>query len=112
MPPTISKQAVHELINITSVKLLGILSIRAYLTFRSNEFKVANWNIIPRNVKKELVTKILKACCSEPLNETLMTSSLPGAKYGVVYYKYLEQDKINTLKESKGYFGAMMILSS
>lgn len=47
------------------------------------------------------MTKILKACCSEPLNETLMTSSLPGAKYGVVYYKYLEQDKINTLKESK-----------
>ena len=41
-----------------------------------------------------------------------MTSSLPGVKYGVVYYKYLEQDKINTLKESKGYFGAMMILSS
>ena len=47
------------------------------------------------------MTKILKACCSEPLNETLMTSSLPGEKYGVVYYKYLEQDKINTLKESK-----------
>ena len=70
------------------MKVLGILSIRAYLTFRSNEFKVANWNI-PTNVKKELMTKILKACCSEPLNETLMTSSLPGAKYGVVYYKYL-----------------------
>ena len=98
--------------NIISVKLLGILSIRAYLTSRSNEFKVANWNIIPRNVKKELVTKILKARCSESLNETLITSSLSGAKYGAAYYKYLEQDKTNTLKESKGCFGAMMILSS
>ena len=69
----------------------------------------------------------LKATCSELLhknNQTiryvakvigLMTSSLPGVKYGVKYgaahYKYLEQDKTNALKISKGCFDAIMILS-
>ena len=66
----------------------------------------------------------LKACCSELLhknNQTiryvarvigLMTSSLPGVKYGAAHYKYLEQDKTNALKISKGRFDAMMILST
>ena len=40
-----------------------------------------------------------------------MTSSIPGVKYGAAHYKYLEQDKTNALKISKGCFGAMMILS-
>ena len=65
----------------------------------------------------------LKACCSEQLyqnNQTiryvakvigLMTSSLPGVKYGAAHYKYLEQDKTNALKISKGCFDVMMILS-
>ena len=55
----------------------------------------------------------LKACCSELLrmnNQTiryltkvigLMTSRLPGVKYGAAHYKYLEQDKTNALKISK-----------
>ena len=40
-----------------------------------------------------------------------MTSSLPGVKYGAAHYKYLEQDKTNSLKISKGCFDAMMISS-
>ena len=40
-----------------------------------------------------------------------MTSSLPGVKYGAAHYKYLEQDKRNALKISKGCFDAKMILS-
>ena len=40
-----------------------------------------------------------------------MTSSLLGVKYGAAHYKYLEQDKTNALKISKGCFDAMMILS-
>ena len=40
-----------------------------------------------------------------------MTSSLPGVKYGAAHYKYLEQDKTNALKISKGRFDAMMTLS-
>ena len=64
----------------------------------------------------------LKACCSELLhnnNQTiryvakmiaLMTSSLPGVKYGADHYKYLEQGKTNALKISKRCFDAMMIL--
>ena len=40
-----------------------------------------------------------------------MTSSLPGVKYGAAHYNYLEQDKTNALKISKGYFDAMTILS-
>ena len=67
--------------------------------------------------------KTLKACCSELLhknNQTiryvakvigLMTSSLQGVKYGAAHYKYLEQDKTNALKISKGRFDAMMTLS-
>ena len=55
----------------------------------------------------------LKTCCSKLLhknNQTiryvakvidLITSSLPGEKYGAVQYKYLEQDKTNALKISK-----------
>ena len=38
-----------------------------------------------------------------------MTSSLPGVKNGETHYKYLEQDKTNALKLSKGRFDAMMI---
>ena len=65
----------------------------------------------------------LKACCSELLhknNQTigyvakeidLMTSSLSGVIYGAAHYRYLEQDKTNALKISKGFFDAMMILS-
>ena len=41
----------------------------------------------------------------------LMTSSLPRVKYGAAHYKYLEQDKANALKISKGWFDGMMILS-
>ena len=64
----------------------------------------------------------LKACCSELLhknNQTiryvpeaigLMTSSLSGVIYGAAQYRYLEQDKTNALKISKGFFDAMMIL--
>ena len=56
----------------------------------------------------------LKACCKELLhknNQTiryvakvigLMTSRLPGVKYGADHYKYLEQDEPNALKISKG----------
>ena len=40
-----------------------------------------------------------------------MTSSFPGVKYRAAHLKYLEQDKANALKTSKGYFNAMMILS-
>ena len=66
----------------------------------------------------------LKACFSKLLqrnNETvryvakvigLTTSSLPGVKYGPAHYKYLEQDKVNPLKISKGCFDAMRILST
>ena len=40
-----------------------------------------------------------------------MTYNLPGVNYGAAHYKYLEQDKTNALKISKGYFDAMMTLS-
>ena len=40
-----------------------------------------------------------------------MTSSLPGISYGAAHYKYLEQDKTNALKISKGCFAVMMTLS-
>ena len=65
----------------------------------------------------------LKGCCSELLhknNQTIryvakvigvITSSLPGVKYGAGHYKYLEQDKTNARKISKGCFGTMVILS-
>ena len=65
----------------------------------------------------------MKTGCSELLhknNQTiryvakvidLMISSLPRVKYGATHYKYLEQDKINSLKIYKGRFDAMMILS-
>ena len=40
-----------------------------------------------------------------------MTSSIPGVKYAAVHYKYLEQDKTNMLKTSKGCCKATIILS-
>ena len=42
---------------------------------------------------------------------SLMTSNLPGVKYGAAQHKSLAQDKANALKISKGCFDAMMILS-
>ena len=41
----------------------------------------------------------------------LIASSLLGEKHGAAHYKYLEQDKTNALKISKGWFDAMMMLS-
>ena len=65
----------------------------------------------------------LKACCSKLPHKNkqtiryvakvigLMTSSLAGVNYRAAHYKYLEQDKTNALKISKGCFDAMIILS-
>ena len=65
----------------------------------------------------------LKICCKKLLNNHkqtiryiarvigIITSSLPGVKYGAFHYKYLERDKVNALKESKGSFDAKMVLS-
>lgn len=40
-----------------------------------------------------------------------LVSSLPAVKYGTLYYRYLEMDKINALKCSQGYFDAHMATS-
>ena len=88
-----------------------------FLGFNINSKKM----VIPlTDTKKET----LKACCSELLHKNiqtiirhvanltgLMTSSLPGVKYGAAHYKYLEKDKRNEFKISKGCLAALMILS-
>ena len=65
----------------------------------------------------------MKTCCCELLLKNnqiityvakvigLITSSLSGVKHGGAHYKYLEQDKTNAIKISKGCFDVMMILS-
>ena len=40
-----------------------------------------------------------------------LTSSFPGVKYGALYYRYLEMDKVKALKQSKGNFDALMSVS-
>ena len=40
-----------------------------------------------------------------------LISSFPGVKYGALYYRYLEMDKIKVLKQSKGNFDALMSVS-
>ena len=40
-----------------------------------------------------------------------MVSSLPAVRYGALYYRYLEMDKIMALKQSKGDFEASMSVS-
>lgn len=40
-----------------------------------------------------------------------LISSFPGVKFGALYYRYLEMDKIKTLKQSKGDFDALMSVS-
>ena len=87
-----------------------------YLGFNANSQKL---EITLTDTKKET----LKACCTELIHKNnqiiryvakaidLMTPNLPGVKYGTAHYKYLEQDKTNALKMSKGCFDAMMILS-
>jgi len=40
-----------------------------------------------------------------------MVSSLPAVRYGTLYYRYLEMDKITALKQSKGDFEASMSVS-
>ena len=115
---------------IASIKLLNLLGIiihpdksiflpKQEITFLGFNVNSQKMEITFTDTKKET----FKACCSELLhknNQTiiyvakvigLMTSILPGVKYGAAYYKYLEQDKTNALKISKGYFDAMMILS-
>ena len=115
---------------ITSIRLLNLLGFiihpdksiflpKREITFLGFNINSQKMEITLTDTKKET----LKACCSELLhknNQTirylakvigLMTSSLPGVKYGAAHYKYLEQDKTNALKISKGCFDAMMILS-
>ena len=40
-----------------------------------------------------------------------LVSSLPAVKYGTLYYRYLEMNKINALKYVKGNFEAIMAIS-
>ena len=87
-----------------------------FLGFNINSQKM---EITLTNAKKET----LKACCSELLHKSnqtiryvakvigLMTAGLPGVKYGAACYKFLEQDKTNAIKISKGCFDAIMVLS-
>ena len=115
---------------IVSVKLLNspgfiihpgksIFLPKQEITFLGSNINSQKMEITLTDTKKET----LKACRSELLHKNnqsiryvakvigLMTSSLPEVKYGAAHYKYLEQDKINALKISKGYFDAMAILS-
>ena len=41
-----------------------------------------------------------------------MISYLPGVQYGALHYRYLESDKIITLKENRGNFDATMTVSN
>ena len=111
---------------ITSIKLLNFLGFIIHpnksIFLPKQEITFLGFNINSQKMEITL-TETLKACCSELLhknNQTiryvtkvigLMTSSLPGVKYGAAHFKYLEQDKTNALKISKGCFYAMMILS-
>ena len=116
---------------ITSIKLLNSLGFiihpdksiflpKQEITFLGFNINLQKMEITLTDTKK----KTWKACCSELLHKNnqiiryvakviglLMTSSIPGAKYGAAHYKHLEQDKANALKISKGRFDAMMILS-
>ena len=40
-----------------------------------------------------------------------LISNFPGVKFGALYYRYLEMDKIKALKQSKGDFDALMSVS-
>ena len=72
----------------------------------------------------DLKNQTLKACCIKLIHKNnqsiryvakgigLLTSSLSGINYGAAHCKYLEQDKMNSLKICKGCFDAMKILSA
>ena len=115
---------------LASIKLLNSLGFIIHpdksIFLPKQEITFLGFNINSQKIGATLIdtkNKTLKACYSEMLhknNQTirsvekvigLMTSSLPGVKYGVAHYKYLEQDKTNAFKISKEYFDAMMILS-
>lgn len=40
-----------------------------------------------------------------------LVSAFPGVQYGQLYYRYIERDKINALKQNKGHFDRPMTLS-
>ena len=65
---------------------------------------------------KELLTFTLHNASSLRIREIArligyLVSSLPAVKYGALYYRYLEVDKVNALKYSKGDFEANMAIS-
>ena len=65
---------------------------------------------------KELLTFTLHNASSLRIREIArligyLVSSLPAVKYGALYYRYLEIDKVNALKYSKGDFEANMAIS-
>ena len=115
---------------LASIKLLNSLGFIIHpdksIFLPKQEITFLGFNINSQKMGITLIdtkNKTLKGYYSEMLhknNQTiryveevigLMTSSLPGVKYGVAHYKYLEQDKTNAFKISKEYFDAMMILS-
>ena len=115
---------------IASIKLLKSMGFIIHpdksIFLPKQEITFLGFNINSQKMEITLtITKneTLKACCSELLHKNrqtiryvakvigLMTSSLPGVKYEAAHYKYLEQDKTNAIKISKGCFCAMMILS-
>ena len=116
---------------IASIKLLKSMGFIIHpdksIFLPKQEITFLGFNINSQKMEITLtITKkeTLKACCSELLHKNkqtiryvakvigLMTSSLPGVKYGAAHYKYLEQDKTNATRISIGCFGAMMILIS
>ena len=116
---------------IASIRLLNSLGLIIQpdksIFLRKREITFLGFNINSQKMEITLADtkkETLNACCSELLHKNtqtiryvakvigLMRSSLPGVKYGAAHYKYLGQDKTNTLKTSKGCFGAMMTLTS
>ena len=115
---------------ITSIKLLNsvgfIIHLDKSIFLPKQEITFLGFNINSQKMEITLTDtkkETLKACCSELVhksNQTIryvakvigvMTSSLPGIKYGAAHYKYLEQDKTNALKIFKGCCDAIMVLS-
>ena len=69
--------------------------------------------------KKATITPILQNLVKNPVAKIQLiakaighiVSSFPGVKYGGLYYRNLEMDKVEALKLSKGNFESPMIIS-
>ena len=96
-----------QFLPVQEIKFLGFIINSNSMTIRLTDEKKENLGDLCLQLLKE------PKCIIRRLASVLgkITSSMPGVKYGPLYYRHLEHDKCQALRNKAGNFDAKMIIS-